>query len=259
MLGRKCLDVYKEFSEFYDIYVGGKLDDLPFYLEYAKSVQTPVLEIGAGSGRLTIPLAQAGIFIIAVDISPSMLAILKSRLAQEPTEVQRRVQIVEGNACRLELKCKYELIIVPFYTFNYFLTPQAQNLALERFSAHLSQQGYLLIDLFVPLSRIENYSPDPILKVDTIDSRTGNRVHGWNIYTIDKERQIEFRRHIFEIIQPNGTVGKREFTTQRRYFFPSELEKLFSDNGLSVQDIFTGYKREQAHADSEQLLYVFRH
>lgn len=50
-------DVYGEYSEFYDVYVGDFLNDLPFYMEFASPVKTRVLEIGAGSGRLTLPMA----------------------------------------------------------------------------------------------------------------------------------------------------------------------------------------------------------
>ena len=71
-------DVYKDYSEFYDLYVGDRLVDLPFYLDYARSAQTPVIEIGAGSGRLTLPFARACVRMVAVEVSTSMLAILMS-------------------------------------------------------------------------------------------------------------------------------------------------------------------------------------
>jgi len=257
MTAEKSPVVYQEFAEFYDIYVGDGPDDLPFYLEYAGAVSTPVLEIGAGSGRLTIPLARAGVSVVAVDVSPSMLAILNSRLAQEPAEVRRKIEVVSADAVGLALGKKYELIIVPFYTFNYFLTEQ--DAVMERFFMHLPKQGYLLIDVFIPWSRIEYCSPQPVLRVDTLDPETGNRVRGWNVYAIDKEHQMEFRKHVFEVTKPDGTVKRREFTTERRYFFPDELEALFAASGFSVEDVFTGYKRKKAQADSEQLLYVLRH
>ena len=93
-------DVYEDFSEFYVLYLGDRLDDLPFYLDYAKSAQTAVVEIGAGSGRLTIPLAESGMAIVAVDISRPMLGILETRLAKRSAEIRQRVRIVEANACR---------------------------------------------------------------------------------------------------------------------------------------------------------------
>ncbi len=112
-------DVYGDYSEFYDLYVGHRKIDLPFYLEYAKDIETSVLEIGAGTGRLTLPMAREGISVVAVDISSSMLAILESRMAEEPPEVIEKIKIVEVDVCKMELGAQYDLAMIPYYTFNY--------------------------------------------------------------------------------------------------------------------------------------------
>ena len=73
-------DVYRDFAPFYDLYVGGFAADLPVYLKYARRARTPLVEVGAGAGRLTIPLARAGHAVVAVDVSRAMLARLTTRL-----------------------------------------------------------------------------------------------------------------------------------------------------------------------------------
>ncbi len=251
-------DPYEAFAEFYDLYVGERLDDLPLYREHAGRFKTPMLEIGAGSGRLTLPLAREGVSVVAVDISPAMLALLRSRLEREPGAVQRRVEIVEADACTLDLRRQFDLIVVPFYTFNYFLTSEDQTRALERFAAHLTDRGRLLIDVFVPLRLLEHCRSDPVLKVDRIDPATGSRVRGWNVYAFDTERQIERRRHMFEMTFPDGAVRTREFTTQRRYGFWQQLGELFQRRGFIVDRICTGYAGEPADERSEQLVYELR-
>ncbi len=251
-------DQYADFSAFYDIYVGERLEDLAIYLEYTARSQTPVLEVGAGTGRLTIPIAKAGASVFAVDISPSMLAILESRLSTEPPEIRRRVRVICADARQLDLEVSFDLIMVPFYTFNYLLTPGDQGAALRSFSRHLSDGGHVLIDVFVPYRLIDHCPSDPILKVDAIDPNSGNAVRGWNTYTIDQERQYEYRRHAFEITEPDGGVVRREFTTQRRYSYPRQLEQVFSDSGLYVQSVFSGPKKDSPASMSEQLLYVLR-
>src|SRR4030042_4510591 len=143
------------------------MDDLAFYLEYANASNTPVLEIGAGTGRLTIPLARGGVRVVAVDISSAMLSRLKSRLALEPVDVRARVEIIESDICRLILSKVYDLIIVPFYTFNYLLTPSACDAALDNIATRLSLNGSLLIDVFVPLRLIEQCPASPVPRVDT--------------------------------------------------------------------------------------------
>ena len=258
MQGKESVDPYRDFSEFYDTYVGERLEDLPFYLQQAKSANTPVLEIGAGSGRLTVPLAREGASLVAVDISPSMLTKLRSRLEREPDVVQRRVEIVNADACRLDLARQFDLTIVPFYTFNYFLAPEDQTGMLNRMAAHLRSPGRMLIDVFIPLTLLENCPTKPILKVDRIDPETGNRIRCWNTYTFDQERQLEIRCHVFEIVRSDGSVQKREFATRRRYWFLEQLSELFRRHGFGIDRICVGYAGEPADERSEQLMYTLR-
>lgn len=251
-------DIYDDFSEFYDLYVGDWLDDLSCCLAYAGAARTAVVEIGAGSGRLTIPIARAGVGVVALDVSAAMLSRLSARLAGEPDDVRQRVRVVQGDVCTLSLGTRHDVILVPFYAFNYLLTPDAQRQALERMAAHLSPGGRVLIDVFVPHGLIAHCPAEPVLKVDTLDPRTGNRIRGWNAYAIDKERQIETRRHSFEVTDPDGRVIRKEFVTQRRYSFASQLETLFAAEGFVVEDASTGYAGERADGAAEQLLYVLR-
>jgi SAM-dependent methyltransferase len=251
-------DLYGDFSDFYDLYVGGWLADLPFYLDFARSLQTPILELGAGSGRLTLPLAEAGHSVIAVDVSPSMLARLQSRLTNAPPQIKQRVQVIESDLCDVDLATAFDLIVVPFYTFNYLLTPQSQNQALKRIADHLTPKGCATIDLFLPLKHIRQCPGEPVLKVDRVEEATGNRIRGWNRYEMDTERRIETRVHRFEITPPGGEVYEREFTTRRRYFIPEELESFFANAGLTVEAIYSGYQRKPLASDAEQMMYVLK-
>jgi SAM-dependent methyltransferase len=252
----RVADLYGDFSDFYDVYVGDWLADVPFYQDFARSLETPILELGAGSGRLTLPLAEAGHSVVAVDVSPSMLARLRSRLDDSTQDIKERIQVVEADLCELDLATAFDLILVPFYTFNYLLTPQSQRQALKRIARHLIPNGNALIDLFLPLKHIRQCPSEPIMKVDRVDEATGNRIRGWNQYVMDIERQIETRIHRFEITAPNGEVYEREFTTRRRYFFPQELEALFAAADLKVKAIYSGYQRKPVAPDSEQRVYV---
>ena len=250
------MDTYADFSQFYDLYVGERLGDLPFYLEYAKRATGAILEVGAGSGRLTIPFAREGVEVTALDSSSSMLAKLRARLEAESKEVQNRVDVVCLDAQNMELEREYELIIVPFYTFNYFLTDTAQAAVLQRLGGHLSQTGLLLLDVFVPHERIANCPSEPVPRVDAVDPQTGYKVRGWNLYSINKDRQIETRRMTFEITSASGEISKKEFIIDRRYFFKAELEQLFSDHGFGIEAVFAGYDKQAATGDSGQLMFV---
>ena len=215
-----------------------------------------MIEIGAGSGRLTIPLARAGARVVALDVSRSMLRILRARLRQEPADVRRRVRVVLADAARLDLGLRSDLILVPFYTFNYFLGTSALR-ALRRFAAHLTDDGRLLVDVFVPLGRLRRCPREPMLRLDTVDA-SGCRVRGWNAYSIDRRRQIETRRQRFLIDGPGRPRRQARFTIRRRYWLPGQLRSLFRRGGFEVVRVFGGYDGRPPTARAEQRLYVLR-
>jgi len=85
-------------AEFYDHVVPYReRQDVAFFVELAREAGGPVLEVGCGTGRVLIPTARAGFEIVGLDLSPSMLAVCRESLAQEPAEVQARVELVEGD------------------------------------------------------------------------------------------------------------------------------------------------------------------
>ena len=251
-------DLYRDYAAFYDLYVGDWQADLPYYLAWANRASSPILEIGAGTGRLTLPLARADHEVIAVDASASMLERLRSRLNEEPEEFRRRIEIVHADACSLALHRCFGLILVPFYTFNYFLMNAEQSAALEVFSRHLAPGGALLLDVFLPLRLLRERPSEPILKMERDDPVTGFLIRGWNRYSFDEERQIETRTHRFEVQSPDGSRTAHEFTTRRRYFFLKELTELLSKKGFIVEAVTTGYGERAADERSEQMTFALR-
>lgn len=249
-------DVYGRFAPFYDLYVGDRTEDLPFYRQLATASGGPVLEIGAGSGRLTPPLARAGIPVTAVDVSAAMLAILRQRLAEQPEAVRRRVTMVCTDACDLALGETFGFVFVPFYTLNYFLTDDSARACLRAVARHMAPGARAAIDVFLPLRRMADCPTDPVLRLDRGDP-SGGHVRAWNVYSIDEGLRIETRRHIFEVADGTGT-RRTAFETRRRYFFPHELAGLFASAGLVVESAFGGYDRRPLSQDSELLVYVLR-
>ena len=93
----EVLDIYSVVSEFYDHIVPYRdRQDVNFFVELARQANGRVLEVGCGSGRVLIPTARAGVDIVGLDLSHSMLSICRKKLSEEPEEVQARVQLVEG-------------------------------------------------------------------------------------------------------------------------------------------------------------------
>ncbi|MGE4093342.1 MAG: class I SAM-dependent methyltransferase, partial [Candidatus Binatia bacterium] len=79
---------------FYDHYSLGLEGDVQFYVDEARHAGSEVLEIGCGTGRILLPIAQAGVPIVGLDRAPEMFAILRRKLAKCNPETQTRVTLL---------------------------------------------------------------------------------------------------------------------------------------------------------------------
>src|SRR5258705_8241998 len=89
--------------------------DIPFYVEEARKAGTPALELGCGTGRLTIPIAQSGVEIVGLDLSPSMLA--HARTKAEAARLA--INFVEGDCRLFDLGRKFALIYMAFNSMQH--------------------------------------------------------------------------------------------------------------------------------------------
>ena len=106
-------------AEYYDlspIVTGRK--DAHFYVSAAKEFGEPVLELGCGSGRVTLAVGQAGFRITELDLSQTMLAQAQGKIAKLPKEVRSRVTLVQGNMTNFDLDERFRLVIIPFRPFQ---------------------------------------------------------------------------------------------------------------------------------------------
>jgi ubiquinone/menaquinone biosynthesis C-methylase UbiE len=130
-----------------------------------------VLEAMAGSGRLFIPLTEAGFAVHGVDASESMLASCAARLkiaGHEP-------QLFRQNVATLNLPFRYAAACVAAGSFQRLADSIAAIEALARIRAHLVDPGILLLDLFVP-GEAEHPPGAPVVEVRTIALPDGSQI-----------------------------------------------------------------------------------
>ncbi|WP_304192274.1 bifunctional 2-polyprenyl-6-hydroxyphenol methylase/3-demethylubiquinol 3-O-methyltransferase UbiG [Phenylobacterium aquaticum] len=147
--GRLCAEVYDLDKP------TGALFDIPYYIARLRERDGPVLEAAVGTGRLMIPLLEAGIAVEGFDHSPEMLAICGERAAARglaPTLTQARFQ-------DLALGRRFAAIIVPASSFMLLDRFDEALEALGRLRDHLEPGGRLLVDL-PPMSAFDGQAPE---------------------------------------------------------------------------------------------------
>ena len=107
---------YDGWADVYDSIYAYVREDIPFYVEEASRLGGPVLELGCGTGRITLPIAQSGIDIVGLDNSDGMLEVArrKARLLEDGNGV---VDLHMADMRDFSLGRTFPLVIIPFRGF----------------------------------------------------------------------------------------------------------------------------------------------
>lgn len=136
-------------TELYDFTkpVGYSLNgDIEYYQERLKNCQGRILEAAVGSGRLIIPLLEAGYVVDGIDYSPEMLNSCRKRCKERGLNSN----LYEGKLQEFSLPFNYEIIIIPTGSFCLIEKREDSLNALKCFYKHLVPGGRLIIDLQLP-------------------------------------------------------------------------------------------------------------
>ena len=139
--------------EIYDAFrpgPGGFQGDVDWYRTKAAAIGGSVLELGAGTGRVTLPIAEAGVQIAALDIDDGMLGKLREKLAALPGDARARVSVHHGDMRSFALDETFALVIIPFRAFLHNLTEDDQLACLKCAYEHLHPNGELAFNVFHP-------------------------------------------------------------------------------------------------------------
>lgn len=120
----------------------------------------PVLDIGAGTGRNTLPLARAGYPADAVELTPSLAAILRGEVEKEGL----KVRVFEGDALAggMDLPERhYKLVFLSEVIASHIRTNDQLQALFEGAADSLAPGGLLLFNAFLP---VEGYKPDPLAR-----------------------------------------------------------------------------------------------
>ena len=254
------MDQYADYAEFYDLGAGG-LGDVPFYLAYAAVAgASPVLELGCGTGRVTIPLAEAGYEVIGVDLSEPMLARCRGKVFERGLD--ERVHLLLADMARFELeRVDVGLACTPFRSFMH-LTTQAEQLGcLERTYACLRPGRTLIMDVYAPSYRALAQEPDgPWVLGRESQLPDGHTLKRWYRFVRnDPALQMQYYERRFEQVDAEGaTVRERTFSISHRYTFRYELQLLLERVGFEVVEVYRDYDRSPYDGTGEILTVARR-
>jgi SAM-dependent methyltransferase len=246
----------------YDSLATGVEGDVAFYVEEARAAGSPVLELGCGTGRILIPMAEAGLEVVGVDASADMLAVAREKLQRCGPDVQRRVQLVPGDMRNFALDRSFSLVTIPYRAFLHNLGVDDQVRTLTRVREHLAGNGRLIFNVFDPkvqLLAAGRWSMPPDRRREFVHPRTGNRVRITEDFRYDLDRQLVDGRFVLDEMDAAGRIlTTTDSPLTLRYVFRYEMEHLLVRCGLRVEALFGDFRRGAFRPGGEQIWVVRR-
>jgi len=139
---------YDAIAELYDPWSRSVTEDIGFYVAEARKTEGPVVELGVGTGRIAIPIAQQGIRVVGVDSSREMLAACARRAEAEG--VADLLDLRLGDLRSPPVDEQAALVICPFRSYLHLADDGERIDALTAARSILVPNGLLVFDVFAP-------------------------------------------------------------------------------------------------------------
>ena len=196
------------------------------------------LELGIGTGRIALPLAQRGVPVHGIELSKAMAAKLSAKPGGED------IDVTIGDFATTTVDGTFSVAYLVFNTILNLTTQAAQVACFQNVAAHLEPGGCFVIEVGVP--RLQGLPPGKTFRVFHVSE---NR-WGFDEYDVANQGLIS---HHFEIVD-----GKAErLSIPFRYAWPSELDLMAQLAGMRLRERWSGWKREPFTSDSDKHVSVW--
>lgn len=230
-------DLYDRIARFYDPWSRSVVEDVDFYVEHALASGGPVVELAVGTGRIAVPIAQAGVEVIGVDSSPAMLEV--ARAAVEQAGVARLVDLRLGDLREPPVPERVPLVICPFRSLLHMETEAEKLRALRVARDLLEMDGRFVFDVFSP-------SRDDI---EETNGRWLEREPGiWERADWD-----EASRTLTLSVRSDGDTTSFGL----HWLSAPEWHHLLDEAGFELEALYGWFDR-RPHVDEEDLIFVAR-
>ena len=243
---------YEGVGRFYDLFADNS--DIPFFLKYAKNMGSPILDLAAGTGRITFALAKDGHEVVALENSQSMLEVAKQKLDQASSIIANKVILVEGDMTNFNLERKFELVIIP-NSIVHAVTTEEQLSTLQCIRNHLTDSGVFILDIFPGEMQYEHaeFKENPVSLPDgtTVERRGAIRSDMLNqIMTVNLQYMV--RDSELNIIEEMEVVSSAALLYNR------DIDNLISRSGFVVVDEFGGFDGDEYTPESGRRILILK-
>lgn len=245
-----------QWPHYYDWTSEGLEHDTSFYVELAKQSGGPVLELGCGTGRISLAIAREGIKVVGLDRELKMLE--QAQRKAKAMGLSSMIDWENQDIAHFQLQQKFPLIIIPYRSFQHLCTVSEQTSALHTIHEHLMDTGMLACNIFVP-------EISKITAMDGLYSYRGTfpvpgseeKVDVYDMVETDHFNQILQVVRYYERFSQIGISLERLRTQMKiRYIYPGEFTHLLSHTGFRIQARYGDFLQGSFHSHSQELIIV---
>jgi len=197
------------------------------------------LELGIGTGRVALPLAQRGVEVHGIDLSTAMVARMRAKPGGD------EIPVAIGDFATARAEGRFSLAYLVFNTINNLTTQDAQVACFENVAAHLEPGGQFVIEVGVP--QLQRLPPG-----ETVRPFALTPTHlGFDEFDVARQGLIS---HHYELIDGVWRSDSVPF----RYVWPSELDLMARIAGMTLVERWAGWRREPFTSESTSHVSVWR-
>jgi SAM-dependent methyltransferase len=196
------------------------------------------LELGIGTGRIALPLAQRGVPVHGIELSKSMVARLLAKPGGED------IAVTIGDFATTAVDGTFSVAYLVFNTIMNLTTQEAQVACFRNVEAHLEPGGCFVIEVGVP--ELQRLPPGESVRAFHVSESR------WGLDEYDVARQGLTSHHL-ELV--DGTLER--LSIPFRYAWPSELDLMAQLAGMRLRERWSGWSREPFTSDSRAHVSVW--
>ena len=239
------------FPVFYHAHHQPYQEDLNFWLSLAQEYGSPVLELGCGTGRVLVPLVQAGVVTYGLDLDLAMLKFLRQRT---PDSLREQLRVLQADMTAFHMAMQFPLIVMPCNTFS-TLDGQARLACLRMVQQHLRAGGGFVASLPNPvgLARMPRRGESEVESA-FIHPESGNPVQVSSAWT-RFQGVLELTWH-YDHLLPDGVVQRLSIVTRHHIASLEIYRKEFQSAGFAVQASYGDFDRSPYSIESPSLILL---
>jgi SAM-dependent methyltransferase len=232
-------------------------DDIPFYLAQLGDTAPTVLELGCGTGRVSVALASRVSFLHGVDLSPAMISRCEDRLRRAGLPASRVTASV-GDITRLALDRQFDLVLAPYRVMQNLATDQQVAGMFAGIRDHLAAGGQAILNVFRPYAEpavlVDKWRV-PGEDIDWVLPAPGGRVvcsvrrAGFTSHPLVLRPELVYRRYQGEIL-----IDEAVSPIAMRCWYPDEFLARIRDEGFQITGQWGGYAGESYGTGSELIV-----